>query len=281
MSKTDWTPRAERALGAAIKAKRPLSGGSVATVLKLDLADGRSVVAKVGGPSLDVEGWMLGELAGKLPVPAVLLAEPDLLVIEYVEAGDGLDDQAQTHAGELIAALHAHSAPAYGLARDTLIGGLVQPNGPMESWTQFFAERRLLFMAEAAHQEGVLEARLLHKIEKLAGRLDRWIVDPARPSLLHGDLWGGNVLARKGKIAAFLDPAISYGDPEIELAFATLFNTMGKPFFDAYQQRHPIRPGFFEARRDLYNLYPLLVHVRLFGGAYVSPVERVVGRFLG
>jgi fructosamine-3-kinase len=89
-------------------------------------------------------------------------------------------------------------------------------------------------------------------------------------------MWGGNVLVNDGCIAGFIDPAIYYADPEIELAFSTLFSTFGEPFFRRYSEIRPIRPDFFEVRRDLYNLWPLLVHVRLFGGGYVRQVERIL-----
>ena len=84
------------------------------------------------------------------------------------------------------------------------------------------------------------------------------------------------MLAERDHITGFLDPAIYYGHPEIELAFITLFNTFGEAFFHRYHALRPIAPGFFEQRRDLYNLYPLLVHVRLFGGGYVPPIERTL-----
>ena len=92
-------------------------------------------------------------------------------------------------------------------------------------------------------------------------------------------MWDGNVLCQNGRIGGFVDPAIYYADPEIELAFATLFNTFDRPFFDRYTEIRPISPGFFEERRHIYNLYPLLVHVRLFGGSYVNSVDGVLQRF--
>ena len=98
-------------------------------------------------------------------------------------------------------------------------------------------------------------------------------------ALIHGDVWTTNVLARAGRITAFLDPAIYYADPEIELAFIGLFGTFGRAFHEAYHSLRPIAPGFFEERRDLYNLYPLLVHVRLFGGSYVGQVERTLAGY--
>jgi fructosamine-3-kinase len=92
-------------------------------------------------------------------------------------------------------------------------------------------------------------------------------------------MWGGNVLVDGGRIAAFIDPAIYHADPEIELAFSTLFGTYGDTFFRRYGEHRPIRPGFFEARRDIYNLYPLLVHTRLFGGQYAGQVDSILRRY--
>ncbi|MBX7253467.1 MAG: fructosamine kinase family protein, partial [Candidatus Promineofilum sp.] len=117
------------------------------------------------------------------------------------------------------------------------------------------------------------------RVERLAGHLDHWLTAPAAPSLIHGDVWTTNVLARGGRITAFLDPAISFADAEIELAFIGLFGTFGRAFYQRYHALRPIAPGFFEERRDLYNLYPLLVHVRLFGGSYVGQVERVLADY--
>lgn len=277
--------RIEHLAGARVKSRTPLSGGCVGQVYRLGLATGASIVAKVGAPGggLAIEGYMLTTLAARsrLPVPAVIYADDHLLLMSHVEAGDALGPAAQTHAAELLAELHALSAERYGLERDTVIGGLRQPNPWTARWLDFFRDQRLLYMARQALDAGKLPARLMGMVERFAGRLEGLIEEPEAPSLIHGDLWGGNILCRKGRIAAFVDPAIYYADAEIELAFSTLFSTFGEPFFRRYRELRPIRPGFFEARRDLYNLYPLLVHVRLFGGGYVASVETILRRFVG
>jgi fructosamine-3-kinase len=118
----------------------------------------------------------------------------------------------------------------------------------------------------------------LRRIDRFSEGLDRLIEEPDHPSLLHGDVWTTNVLAEGDRITGFFDPAVYYGHPEIELAFITLFSTFGEAFFRRYDELRGIRPGFFEVRRGIYNLYPLLVHVRLFGGGYLSGVERVLDR---
>jgi fructosamine-3-kinase len=272
-----------RRAGARVAGVAPLAGGCVGGAYRVDLADGRRLAVKVGreGGTLRLEGFMLAYLKEKsrLPVPDVLHADDGLLLMSFIESDGGLDADAEAHAADLLAELHRISAPAFGFERDTAIGGLPQENPWTGSWLAFFRDRRLLAMARRALAAGRLPPALMGRLEALAGRLGRWIEEPAAPSLIHGDMWGGNVLCRRGRVAGFVDPAISYADPEIELAFATLFGTFGDAFFARYRERRPLRPGFFEARRDLLNLYPLLVHVRLFGGAYVGRVERTLARF--
>ncbi len=223
---------------------------------------------------------MLAELADRLPVPRVWHAESDLLLMQWMEGTTGASGAAEEHAARLLAALHSTGPPAdgFGLHRDTRIGGLRQPNDRSASWCEFFAERRLRFMANEAREAGRLPAAMVQRVESLAGRLERWIDDAPTPSLVHGDVWSGNVLSRGGRVTAFLDPAIYYADAEVELAFVTLFHTFGERFFAAYRECRPIAPEF-ERRWQLYNLYPLLVHVRLFGGSYVGSVDSTLRTF--
>ncbi len=277
----NWQSTLQQALGNEIVGTRALSGGCVGEVYRVDLADGRVVVAKVdqgASPVLEREGWMLRYLAAhsSLPVPQVFFSSPTLLVMDFLPGRSSFDEASEIHAADLLADLHAISAPAYGLEEDTLIGGLHQPNPWTSSWIAFFRDQRLLWMARMAYEAGRLPAGLLRRVERLAGRLDAWLEEPPAPGLIHGDVWSGNVLAQDGRITGFLDPAIYFADPEMELAFITLFHTFGQAFFRRYEERRGIRPGFWEVRRDLYNLYPLLVHVRLFGGGYVGSVERIL-----
>lgn len=281
----DVIGRITAAAGTPVRRLSPLSGGCVGEVFRAELADGRQLAVKLADPhsgTLHIEGAMLDDLAriSRLPVPRCLHAERDLLVMSWIDTdGGSIGETAEEHAAELLVELHGITAERFGYERDTLIGGLPQPNGWMASWRDFFRDRRLLAMAHDAHAAGQLPAALLARVERLAGRLQRWITEDAAPSLIHGDMWSGNVLTKDGRIAGFVDPAIYHADAEIELAFSTLFGTFGEAFFRRYGALRPLRPGFFEERRDLYNLYPLLVHVRLFGGSYVSAVERTLTRF--
>lgn len=222
---------------------------------------------------------MLDRLAatGSIPVPRVLHAEPDLLILEHIENDGRRSDRGEAEAAAMLARLHAITRDRFGFERDTLIGSLHQPNGDMDHWPRFFAERRLLHMGRRAHEAGSIPGSTLTKLEKLAADIDRLIdPPPARPALVHGDIWSGNVLWHEGRVAAFIDPATYFADPEIELAFIDLFGCFGRTFWDHYGDFGSIRPGFWEARRDLYNIYPLLVHATLFGGGYGASVTRTL-----
>ena len=276
--------RIETAVSSKITSMTPLSGGCIGEIYKVGLENGRFVVAKMaagGHGRLDIEGEMLRYLATQstLPVPEVLLSEPDLLLMTCVEGDSWLNAQIEADAAEKLAALHAITAPAFGFEEDTLIGGLRQPNSWTDSWLTFFGEQRLIYMAQQAVAVNRLPIDLLNRVANLVDHLDHWLVEPEQPSLIHGDVWTTNLLAKNGRVTAFVDPAIYFADPEIELAFTTLFGTFGDAFFTRYQEIRPLRSGFFEERRDLYNLYPLLVHVRLFGGSYVGAVDQTLVQY--
>jgi fructosamine-3-kinase len=264
---------------------KPLQGGCVAEVLQVELADGTLAVAKrARGGAVDfrLEARMLRALEARagLPVPEVLAAAPDLLLMRYLpHAPGGLqDEQAQRHAAELVATLHEVRGPSFGYLEDTVIGPLPQPNPPSPGWVSFFRDHRLLHMARLAGEEGSLPAGMQRRLEGVATRLGELIDEPPFPSLLHGDLWAGNILARDGRIVGFVDPAIHYGHLEVELAFATLFGSLGRPFFERYAELRSLLPGFFERRRHVYNLYPLLVHLRLFGSGYLGQIDERLSR---
>ncbi|ODR93877.1 hypothetical protein AUC70_09660 [Methyloceanibacter stevinii] len=279
--------RLDTILGTSVVSRAPLSAGFGLTGLVATLSDGRLVAVKARtndstrGPSLALEGAMLADLArlSDLPVPHVYAAESDLLVMDFIDNdGGSITPAVERHAATLIAQLHVTPRDRFGFAYDTLIGPLHQPNPLSEKWLPFFRDHRLLHMAQAARDEGSLPLPLYGRIERLAAVLGEYLAEPTHPSLLHGDLWTGNVLVKGDRIAGFVDPAIYYGHPEIELAFTTMFGTFGRAFFEAYEEVLPLEPGFHELRRDIYNLYPTLVHVRLFGGGYVAAIERILAK---
>ncbi len=270
-------------LGERLHSARPMGGGCIGEVYRVELEDGTPLVAKVDREAeshLEREAYMLRYLSenSELPVPEVYHGSETLLLMEFVEGSSRFSKKAEHHAAELLASLHDVTADAYGHERNTLIGSLDQPNPWSESWGEFFREHRLLYVADVAHESGRLPAEDRGRIDRLAGKLEGLIEEPEQPSLIHGDVWSANVLAKGDRISAFLDPAIYHADREMELAFISLFNPFGRDFLDRYREIRGIREGF-ETRRDIYNLYPLLVHVYFFGGGYLGSVQSTLSRF--
>jgi fructosamine-3-kinase len=274
----------ETAVSSQLQEIAPLSGGQIGQVYRIRLADGTPLVAKFDDgpqPQLDIEGNMLRYLAQhtRLPVPTVIFSQPHLLIMAWMPGQSRFSPQAEADAAEHLAALHAVTAPTFGFPFMTLIGAFTQPNPATASWLDFFREQRIFHLMWAAVQLGRLPESFVPRLERLGGQLDRWLAEPERPSLIHGDIWTSNVLAENGRITAFLDPALYFGIDEIELAYIALFNSFGTPFFRRYEEIRPLPPGFYEERRHLYSLYPLLSHVCHFGGSYVGMVDSVLHRF--
>lgn len=267
-------------VGSPIAESRRLSGGCVGDVWKVKGQSGLEVVVKRGGPSLDREALMLealGDVDG-VPVPQVLYGRSELLVMEYVEHDGRRGDRGEEEVAQALVKLHEQSAESYGFEEDTLIGGLVLKNGWESDWRRFFGEKRLLDMGRRALEVGRMGRSVMRRVEAVVDDLERFIPAPQAPGLVHGDIWSGNILFDQGGLAALIDPAIYYGDPEVELAFIGLFHTLGEAFYRRYGEERPIDEGFFEVRRDVYNLFPLLVHIRLFGGTYVGQIEATLDR---
>ncbi|MFQ3662455.1 MAG: fructosamine kinase family protein [Chloroflexaceae bacterium] len=279
------------AAGAPVTRLEPLGGSFGARLLRVTAGAQRFALkwASGGAPAAMVaaEAHGLRALAatGAVRVPAVVLAleasetQPAAVLSEWLEGDVARPDQAAL--GEALAALHRHSAPAYGLDCDNFIGGTPQVNGWMEDWVAFFRARRLQPQIERAARAGLLSLECHRALERLMGRLDALLGGVRRaPALIHGDLWGGNVVAAPGGVAALIDPAVSYSDREAELAFTELFGGFSARFYAAYSAAWPLEPGYAD-RRDLYNLYHLLNHLNLFGAGYSAQVSAIARRYAG
>jgi fructosamine-3-kinase len=272
----------EQALGKAALEVIELDGGMIGSVYRIDLDGGETVVAKTSEHSLTTEGRMLGYLAAEsdLPVPSVEYVDQDLLVLERVAGESTITPAVERDAATHLASLHEVEGPACGFPFDTLTGPVHQPNPWTDSWVEFYRRHRVETVVGLARAEGTLSESLASRIGHASEDFDALLDEPDHPALLHGDVWQTNLLTDGERITAFLDPACSYGHPEIELTYADWTETFGDLFFEAYQTERGVDldDGFWDRRRLVYRLYPLLVHTHLFGGAYRGELEETVDR---
>ncbi len=264
--------------------QRLLTSGHNASIYVIDMSDGKKIVklTKTDSGTLETEAFMLKYLYEKtdLPVPEVHLCDEAMIVMDFIENDRGMTEKAENDAARKLAKLHNIKGESFGFERDTVIGPLHQPNTPEKSWLTFFTEHRLLYSARKALDESRINKESFEKVEKLASKISLYLTEPDHASLIHGDLWQGNVLTIGDDIAGFIDPAIYFADPEIELAFSTMFGTFKKSFYETYNTIRPIQDGFWEIRRDIYNLYPLLVHMRLYDGQYMDDFLRIINKLV-
>lgn len=243
-----------------LRSAHRLSGGMIADVWAGEVGGRRVVAKRTGYPAhLEAEGLEVLGAAGA-SVPEVLAVSDDVLVLEHVE-GNG--DWAAT--GRRLATVHRQLGDAFGWPHANVIGPLPQDNTPAEDWPTFYVERRLRPHLDQPALPGDVRDRLAAALDGPARQL---LDHGAPPSLVHGDLWSGNVIGGTWLI----DPAVHHADREFELAFAALFGGIPRPFWQAYREAWPLDDGW-EQRRPALQLYHLLVHVALFGMGYVGAVR--------
>jgi fructosamine-3-kinase len=281
----------QRALGSRVVQAAHVSGGDVNQAFRATLADGRTLFVKTqarapgGMYGCEAEGLRWLAEAGALRTPRIEAVSdgedgaPAFLALEWIESAP----RARTHDEQLgrgLAALHAHGAPGFGFARDNFIAVLPQHNAAARDWPAFYAERRLLPQLQMAVARGHASKAMRSGIERVCERMPALCGPAEPPSRLHGDLWGGNAIADARGAPVLIDPAVYGGHREVDLSMMRLFGGFSARCFAAYEEARPLSPGH-EARVALYQLYPLLVHVNLFGGGYVGSVERALRQVLG
>ena len=182
--------------------------------------------------------------------------------------------------GEALAALHRTQAAHHGLDHANFIGRLPQENDPSASWSAFYRDQRIGVQLDLARQRGRLPARREDLLTRLMARLPDLLDDSIMPpSLLHGDLWGGNYLVDDHAQAVLIDPAVYYGHREMDLAMTELFGGFSTRFDEAYHAAYSIDPGY-QDRRSLYQLYYILVHLNLFGESYGGQVDSIARHYV-
>lgn len=272
-----------RSLGKPVSVSQylALSGGSINQAVALTTSEGDFFIkyndlAPKDMFALEAQGLQTLREAKEIHIPEVIGVDNDFLLLDLV-----VEHKMQGHYwedfGQSLAQLHRHTQSSFGLEYHNYIGRLEQINDPLEDGIDFFIEKRLKVQAGKAFYEGYFDKDLLRQFDQLYAKLPELIPNEP-PALLHGDLWGGNVICNHLGLATLIDPAVYYGLRETEIAFTHMFGGFHDRFYRAYHETFALESGF-EQRLDIYNLYPLLVHVNLFGASYVGGVKRTLNKY--
>lgn len=244
----------------------------------------QTYMLKISLPSvnLQIEANMLRDINKyKIPAPKVYDVTETHLLMEYIETFKQKKYAEEIAAAKVLSDLHSvtNDCRMYGYYYDTTIGAFSQRNEQTQyNWTLFLGQMRIMPMIKECYDRGQISWQTVERVEGLCQdmykRIDMSLITP---SLLHGDLWGGNILFNMNG-ATLIDPALYFGDREMELAFILLFDTFGETFLRAYEEVHILSDDFYDVKVPLYQIYPLLVHVALYGGSYVGQLEQVLKR---
>lgn len=266
---------------------KPIGGGSINEVYLVETDKNNRFCCKVNSASkfpqlfpLEAKGLM--QLQPHIKVPEVIgwgeEAGFQYLLLQWVN-----QDTPTSHFwksfGAALAALHAVKGPYYGAAENNFMGSVSQNNEPSDDWGWFFAQRRLLPIAQKCQEAGLLRNNELSQVESLVAFVPG-LFEAAAPSLLHGDLWSGNYLCGSNNQPVLIDPAVYYGHPAVDLAMTTLFGGFDRQFYEAYHFHAPLSSHHKE-QWEICNLYPLLIHLLLFGTSYLHPIRKTLQRFVG
>jgi Fructosamine-3-kinase len=281
--------------GVRIARTRRIAGGDINKARELELTDGTRLFmksnTKSNAPFFAAEAVGLEAIArtGTIGTPHIFCSGMDgkgegysFLLLEFLEGKRRIDNYWETFARQL-AAMHRASAAelvaggTYGFICDNYIGSGRQVNTAGDSWITFFRNCRLEPQFRKA--EGYFDKAERKKISWLLEHLEYFLAEPVRASLLHGDLWSGNVMTGNDGKVWLIDPAVYVGHAEADIAMTELFGGFPQSFYDAYREAAPMQAGY-ERRRDLYNLYHLLNHLNLFGETYLAGVKRVLGKYM-
>lgn len=282
--------------GITVKEKRRVSGGDINEAFLLILSDGNSVFLKENTKenadffSAEKDGLKALLETKTIGVPKVhsfgKYERKSFLLMDYLQPAKQ-DKRFWENFGHALAEMHKADTTAlldsnesdikkYGFYRNNYIGAGHQKNTPKETWIGFFRDCRI--MPQLKRAEKKLPSSDIKKIEHIMDDLDRYLIEPEKPSLLHGDLWSGNFVAGPDGNAWLIDPAVYVGCSEADIAMTELFGGFSGTFYGTYRESGLIMPGY-EERRDLYNLYHMLNHLNLFGSSYLYAVERIISGY--
>ncbi len=267
-------------LNSNIKKLSQLGGGSINSVLLVELEKSK-IVLKIND-SLRFPGMFENEKKGLLKLNASGVQTPQViferskdnlafLALEYIPNGNFGNWELF---GERLAALHTNKNEFFGLDYDNYIGSLRQVNKKENNWKGFYSNQRLLHLTKFAFDKELLSKTDSKKMEELCNKLDTYLPF-AKPSLIHGDLWSGNLIFDGQGKPVFIDPAIYYGHPEMDWAMLSLFGSYPETAMKSYCNIIPLENNYFE-REKIYQLYPLLVHLILFGRSYYRDISGIL-----
>lgn len=266
---------------------RAVGGGSINTTFHISTDHNQHWFCKINDASrfpdlfvLERQGLALLEATHTIRVPKVIACEiidqDQLLILEWIPEGLRNNDFWRDF-GRQLAHLHYHTGSSFGLDHNNYMGALHQSNVPSADWVDFFVHQRLQPQIALAADKGLLTAAHRRQFQQLYKALTG-IFSPEPPSLLHGDLWSGNFLCDAAGSPVLIDPAVYYGHRSMDLAMTTLFGGFERPFYEAYAHHYPFPPNYRE-QWDICNLYPLLIHLNLFGESYLRNILHTIQRF--
>jgi fructosamine-3-kinase len=265
----------------------PVDGGSINDTYKVTINRDTKFFLKLNS-ALSFPGLFEKEKTGLeflakqncILIPSVVFSEThdnyQLLLLEWAECGIRTESFWKK-LGEQLAQLHSISYEQFGFAEDNYIGSLPQANDFTEKWVEFFMRYRLQPQIELAAHKGHLEKNHVDSFETIFKKIDT-IFTTEKPSLLHGDLWSGNFMCNEQSLPVLIDPAVYFGHRSMDLAMTTLFGGFDKTFYDAYHYHSPL-PVNYREQWELCNLYPLLIHLNLFGKGYLPDIINTVKKF--
>jgi protein-ribulosamine 3-kinase len=263
-----------------------VGGGSISHTYKLKSSVGMFFLKAYDGENAidmftaEAKGLELLRSKSKITIPKVIsLYNEDgssYLFMDYISSSIRNSNYWQELAIKM-AELHQQTNAQFGLKDNNFIGSLPQQNDFTDNWLSFFINHRILPLVQLATDRNLVSNLFVDDIERLLKNLAN-LLPIERPALVHGDLWSGNLMVDSQGHPCLIDPAVYYGHREMDLAFSHLFGGFEQSFYDAYQEVYPLEPDF-DSRVDIYNIYPLLVHLNLFGKSYLRQIESILANF--
>lgn len=277
------TEKLEKELFQKIVFITPLSGGCIGNALKVETENGNKYFVKQYENSKmhHAEANGLSELktANSIRIPRVLKVNDDFLFLEFVESAKPIGKFSEK-LGNQFAQLHKNTSAKYGYFEDNFIGSTDQINVPQnDNWAEFYLENRIMYQFRLAEKNGYSTEELKSGIKLIEKSIER-ILDGSTepPTLLHGDLWGGNYITDERGNPCLIDPAVYYGHREADLAMTKLFGGFDSNFYSAYNEENPLKEGW-EYRENLYKLYHILNHLNLFGREYYGQAISLINSY--